>query len=79
MTGAQETPFPFSLLPVCGTILPHDVITTRIIADFDCLGAMVAAWKLYPDALKLFHGSQDKYFDGAHKAQALLGLWRPLD
>ena len=37
-----------------------DVITTHINADFDCLGAMVAAWKLYPDALMVFSGSQEK-------------------
>ena len=28
-----------------------DVITTHINADFDCLGAMTAALKLYPGAL----------------------------
>lgn len=37
-----------------------DVITTHINADFDCLGAMVAAKKLYPDALMVFSGSQEK-------------------
>ena len=37
-----------------------DVITTHINADFDCLGAMVAAWKLYPEALMVFSGSQEK-------------------
>ena len=37
-----------------------DVITTHINADFDCLGAMVAARKLYPDALMVFSGSQEK-------------------
>ncbi len=31
-----------------------DVITTHVNADFDCLGAMVAAKKLYPDALMVF-------------------------
>ena len=37
-----------------------DVITTHINADFDCLGAMVAAGKLYPGALMAFSGSQEK-------------------
>jgi tRNA nucleotidyltransferase (CCA-adding enzyme) len=37
-----------------------DVITTHVNADFDCLGAMVAAGKLYPDALMVFSGSQEK-------------------
>lgn len=37
-----------------------DVITTHVNADFDCLGAMVAAKKLYPDALMVFAGSQEK-------------------
>ncbi|MSM38454.1 MAG: CBS domain-containing protein [Geobacter sp.] len=37
-----------------------EVITTHINADFDCLGAMVAAHKLYPDAHMVFAGSQEK-------------------
>jgi len=37
-----------------------DVITTHLNADFDCLGAMVAARKLYPDALLVFPGAQEK-------------------
>jgi len=37
-----------------------DVITTHVNADFDCLGSMVAAGKLYPDALLVFSGSQEK-------------------
>jgi len=37
-----------------------DVITTHVNADFDCLGAMVAAARLYPDALISFPGSQEK-------------------
>lgn len=37
-----------------------DVITTHVNADFDCLGAMVAASKLYPGALMVFAGSQEK-------------------
>ncbi len=37
-----------------------DVITTHLNADFDCLGSMVAAKKLYPDAKIVFPGSQEK-------------------
>ncbi|MGA2151365.1 MAG: DHH family phosphoesterase, partial [Geobacteraceae bacterium] len=37
-----------------------DVITTHVNADFDCLGAMVAASKLYPHAAMVFAGSQEK-------------------
>ena len=37
-----------------------DVITTHINADFDCLGAMVAAARLYPGALLAFPGSQEQ-------------------
>ncbi|MDO9069040.1 MAG: CBS domain-containing protein, partial [Deltaproteobacteria bacterium] len=37
-----------------------DVITTHINADFDCLGAMAAALRLYPNALLSFPGSQEK-------------------
>jgi tRNA nucleotidyltransferase (CCA-adding enzyme) len=37
-----------------------DVITTHMNADFDCLGAMIAARRLYPDALMVFSGSQEK-------------------
>ncbi len=37
-----------------------DVITTHVNADFDCLGAMIAARRLYPDALLVFPGSQER-------------------
>ena len=37
-----------------------DVITTHLNADFDCLGSIVAARKLYPDAKVVFPGSQEK-------------------
>jgi tRNA nucleotidyltransferase (CCA-adding enzyme) len=37
-----------------------EVITTHVNADFDCLGAMVAAKKLYPAALMVFSGAQEK-------------------
>ena len=37
-----------------------DVITTHVNADFDCVGSMVAAKKLYPEALLVFSGAQEK-------------------
>ena len=36
------------------------VITTHINADFDALASMLAAQKLYPDAVAVFPGSQEK-------------------
>ncbi|ROQ91993.1 CBS domain-containing protein [Desulfosoma caldarium] len=37
-----------------------EVITTHLNADFDAMASMVAAKKLYPDALLVFPGSQEK-------------------
>ena len=37
-----------------------EVITTHINADFDAMASMMAAKKLYPDALVAFSGSQEK-------------------
>ena len=37
-----------------------EVITTHINADFDCLGSMIAAKRLYPDAVMVFPGSQER-------------------
>lgn len=37
-----------------------EVITTHVNADFDCVGSMVAAAKLYPGALMVFSGAQEK-------------------
>lgn len=37
-----------------------DVITTHLNADFDALAAMVAAKKLYPEAILAFSGAQEK-------------------
>lgn len=37
-----------------------DVITTHINADFDALASMLAAKKLYPDAILVFPGSQER-------------------
>jgi tRNA nucleotidyltransferase (CCA-adding enzyme) len=37
-----------------------DVITTHINADFDCLGSMIAAKRLYPEAKMVFPGGQER-------------------
>lgn len=37
-----------------------DVITTHINADFDCLGSMIAARRLYPEAEMVFPGGQER-------------------
>ncbi len=36
------------------------IIAGHVNADFDVLASMVAAWKLYPDALMVFTGAQEK-------------------
>ena len=36
-----------------------DVIATHVNADFDCLGSMIAAKRLYPDAVLVFPGGQE--------------------
>ena len=36
------------------------LITTHLNADFDGLASMIAAQKIYPDALLAFPGSQEK-------------------
>ena len=37
-----------------------EIITTHVNADFDAFGSMVAAKKLYPNAVLAFAGSQEK-------------------
>lgn len=37
-----------------------DIITTHLNADFDALGSMIAAKKIYPEAVLVFPGSQEK-------------------
>lgn len=37
-----------------------DVIATHINADFDCLGSMIAAKRLYPEAVLVFPGGQER-------------------
>ena len=54
-----------------------DVITTHINADFDCLGAMVAAARLYPGALLAFPGSQEqgvRDFSARHPELSLIHI-----
>ena len=37
-----------------------DVIATHVNADFDCLGSMIAAKRLYPEAVLVFPGGQER-------------------
>ena len=37
-----------------------EVITTHLNADFDAMASMVAAKKLYPNAIQVFPGSQER-------------------
>ena len=37
-----------------------EVITTHVNADFDAMASMIAAKKLYPDAILVFPGSQER-------------------
>jgi len=37
-----------------------DVIATHVNADFDCLGSMIAAKRLYPEAVLVFPGGQEQ-------------------
>ncbi len=37
-----------------------DIISTHVNADFDCLGSMIAAKRLYPDAVLVFSGGQER-------------------
>ena len=37
-----------------------EVITTHVNADFDCLGSMIAARRLYPEAHLIFAGAQER-------------------
>lgn len=37
-----------------------DLIATHINADFDCLGSMIAAQRLYPGAIMVFPGGQER-------------------
>jgi len=50
------------------------IITSHLNADFDSLASMIAAQKLYPDALLTFPGSQEKKRQGIHLADPALPL-----
>ncbi|RMF46857.1 MAG: CBS domain-containing protein [Deltaproteobacteria bacterium] len=58
-----------------------DIITTHVNADFDCLGAMVAARRLYPEAVMVFPGAQERslreFF--LHSSAYALDFKRPRD
>lgn len=41
-------------------ISPRTVITSHVNSDFDAIGAMLAAQKLYPESVIIFPGSQEK-------------------
>lgn len=60
-----------------------DLITTHVNADFDCLGAMVAAHRLYPEALLAFPGAQEKgvstYLARHESCAALFSKIREID
>ncbi len=42
-------------------IQAHTIITAHVNADFDALASIVAASKLYPDAVLIFPGSQERH------------------
>ena len=58
--------FPLGLDPILEKLNKYknnkelEIITTHVNADFDALASMLAAQKLYPDALVVFPGSQEK-------------------
>lgn len=60
-----------------------EVITTHLNADFDCVGSMVAAKKLYPDALLVFSGAQEKgvrdFFQKGHPADVEFARIKDVD
>lgn len=60
-----------------------DVITTHLNADFDCVGSMVAAKKLYPDAVLVFSGAQEKgvrdFFQKGHPADIEFARIKDID
>ena len=39
---------------------PATIITGHVNADFDCIAAMVAAKKLYPEAVLIYPGSKER-------------------
>lgn len=56
-----------------------EIITTHVNADFDCLGSMIAAQKLYPRAEMVFAGSQERAVrDFLQKFPEVAGRFRRL-
>ena len=51
-----------------------DIITTHINADFDTIASMLAARKLYPDALLVLPGSKEETVKGFLLQSALYAL-----
>lgn len=62
MQTASRTNFlsPLSITPYCATVCLMEVITCHHNSDFDALASMLAAKKLYPDAVPVFPGSQER-------------------
>ncbi len=50
----------YSVPPKKQEISPKTVITSHVNSDFDAIGAMLAAQKLYPESVIIFPGSQEK-------------------
>lgn len=50
----------YSVPPKKNEISPKTIITSHVNSDFDAIGAMLAAQKLYPESVILFPGSQEK-------------------
>ena len=50
----------YSVPPKKQQISPRTVITSHVNSDFDAIGAMLAAQKLYPESVIIFPGSQEK-------------------
>ena len=50
----------YSVSPKKQKTFPKTVITSHVNSDFDAIGAMLAAQKLYPDSVIIFPGSQEK-------------------
>ena len=60
-----------------------EVITTHVSADFDCIGSMVAAKKLYPQALLVLAGAQEKdvrdFFQRQSSSKLVFTRFKDLD
>lgn len=63
----------FCILSPNGRLISMDVITTHMNADFDALASVMAAKKLYPDAVIVFPGSMEK------KVRDFVDAFHPLE